>query len=99
MAIRVYGTMDCPGTINALKVLKQAKIDYSYIDINASMANMKEFLNMRDANADVFSGVLVNGSIGFPVFVTETGAVYLDLGKAMAAVDTRDTRWRQKAEM
>ena len=73
----VYGSELCPDCRECEKNFKAHGIEYTYVDINESMKNLKEFLKLRDA-LPVFDICKQNGSIGIPAIVGEDGCVTLD---------------------
>jgi len=48
-------------------------IDFTYVDITGSMANLREFLKYRDT-ATEFEEVKVRGAVGVPCTVINEGA-------------------------
>lgn len=67
----VYGSDKCPDCPPALKILDSKNIEYKFINITDSMMNLKEFLKIRD-NAEEFTDVRENGSVGIPCFVKDS---------------------------
>lgn len=78
--MKFYGTMLCPDTVHADKVLRKNGIDIEYIDITSSMKNMKEFLALRDSRSE-FDTVKENGKAGVPAFLLDDGSVEFDVMK------------------
>lgn len=68
MAVKMIGTRNCPDCIAALKTIAEKKLDVEFVDIDASTANLKLFLRLRD-KAPEFDEIKKNGSIGVPCFV------------------------------
>ena len=62
-----YGTHRCPDCEEAQRQLQAAGMDYEYVNIFASTANMKEFLALRDERAE-FAAAREAGGIGIPCF-------------------------------
>ncbi|MDR3085008.1 MAG: glutaredoxin [Christensenellaceae bacterium] len=77
--IKVYGTLSCPDTAEAIEELERAWQPYELIDILASLKNLKAFLNIRDQNPGVFAGAVASGGIGIPAFYTEESGCTLEL--------------------
>ncbi|MBR5948364.1 MAG: glutaredoxin [Clostridia bacterium] len=75
--LKVYGSELCPDCRECEKNFDAHGIEYSYIDINESMKNLKEFLKLRDT-LPVFEVCKERGSIGIPAIVSEDGSVTLD---------------------
>lgn len=76
--MKFYGTMICPDTVYADKVLRKNGIDIEYIDITASTANLKEFLALRDSK-DEFASKREAGKIGVPSFLLDDGSITFDV--------------------
>lgn len=76
--MKLYGTHICPDCEDAEAVLKEKNIDYVYVDITETTANLKEFLKIRDTNP-LFHQVKRDGGIGIPCFVLEDGSVTLEI--------------------
>lgn len=76
--MKFYGTMMCKDTVYADKVLRKNGIDIEYIDITASMQNLKEFLKFRDSNKE-FDSIKADGKAGVPVFILDDGSITFDL--------------------
>lgn len=76
--MKFYGTMMCKDTVYADKVLRKNGIDIEYIDITASMQNLKEFLKFRDSNKE-FDSIKAEGKAGVPVFLLDDGSITFDV--------------------
>lgn len=74
--LKIYGSMLCPDCVQIRKDLDAAGIEYEYLDFADSLANLKEFLKLRELH--VFDEVKENGGIGIPCIVREDGSVALD---------------------
>lgn len=75
----LYGTHRCPDCEEAERKLKAAGIQYEYVNIFASTANIKAFLKLRDARQE-FNAVKEAGGIGVPCFyLEEKDQVTLDI--------------------
>ena len=46
----MMGTDECPDCIEAKALLRKAGISYTYIDILASLGNVKDFIKIRDTH-------------------------------------------------
>lgn len=75
--MKLYGSELCPDCIEAFEVLEEAKITYTYIDILESMANLREFLKLRDRREE-FIPIKEAGSIGLPTYLLDDGALVFD---------------------
>lgn len=76
--MKFYGTMLCKDTVYADKVLRKNGIDIEYVDITASMSNLKEFLALRDLR-DEFKPIKESGKAGVPVFLLDDGKITFDV--------------------
>lgn len=68
MTVKMIGTRNCPDCTAALETIAAKKLDVEFVDIDASTANLKLFLRLRD-KAPEFDEIKKNGSIGVPCFV------------------------------
>ncbi len=75
--LKVYGTKTCPDCRECKINFDRNGVAYEYVDLNASLANLKEFLRLRD-RLPVFDGCKEGGSIGIPALLSEDGSVTLD---------------------
>jgi glutaredoxin-related protein len=64
----VYGSLKCSDTLAAQKLLEKENIRYEFVDILSSLESLKMFLNLRDANIDLYADTVANRGIGIPVF-------------------------------
>lgn len=83
--LKIYGSVLCPDCRECEKNFTHHGIEYSYIDINESMRNLKEFLRLRDA-LPVFDPCREQGSVGIPAIVLEDGGVTLDWEGVLASM-------------
>lgn len=74
--IKVYGSDMCSKTRDFKYNLETNNIPYTYIDINESLDNMKEFLQIRDTNKK-YNLMKEIGGIGIPTIVLDDGNVIL----------------------
>lgn len=79
MKLKVYGTMNCPDTVDALKAYEEHGIEVDYHDIGDDIHALKQFLKLRDT-LDVFSEARAKHFIGVPCILTPKG-VSLDWKK------------------
>lgn len=70
--MKIYQTPLCPDCVEALAALNAAKVPFTAVDITASTANLKEFLQLRDT-LPAFAPVRAAGSIGVPCFLDDDG--------------------------
>ena len=75
--ITFYGAPICKNCVQTHELLKAQGIEYQYVDITASVANLRAFLQLRDQRPE-FADVKAQGRIGIPVFVLENGELLMD---------------------
>lgn len=75
--LKIYGSPMCPDCRECKENFDANGIEYTMIDINESLRNLKEFLALRDS-LPVFDHCKEVGDIGLPVLVREDGTVFLD---------------------
>lgn len=81
--MKVYGSDICPGCRDFKALQTQRGFEAEFIDITASVPNLRAFLKIRDNNP-LFDEVRARGSIGIPAFENENGEVTLDVNTALA---------------
>ena len=64
-------------------MLDEHKVDYAYMSIANSVANMRRFLKLRDTEP-CFDQIRAEGRIGFPAFLLSDGTVTLDVDEVLA---------------
>ena len=84
--LKVIGSRFCKDTLYGIHVLKRVSDDFEFIDVT-DMANMRAFLKLRDEKHEVFDSVRERDGIGFPVYVLPSGAVTLDINKALGVFE------------
>ena len=77
MKVIVYGTMNCPDTVDALREYKARGVDFEFRDIDADIKTLKEFLKLRDTE-DVFAEARQEHFVGVPCVVRDDGSLTLD---------------------
>ncbi len=75
--LTIYGSPLCPDCRECKANLEAHNVEFSYIDINGSMRDLKAFLKLRDS-LPVFGPCKESGSVGIPALVCEDGTVTLD---------------------
>lgn len=81
--MKVYGSEICGDCREFKSLMAQRGFTVDYVDITESVANLRDFLQLRD-HEEAFAPVRERGSIGIPAFVKEDGEVTLDLNTALA---------------
>ena len=77
MMITLYGSALCPDCRECKENFDQLGIEYTLVDICASMRNLKSFLDLRD-RLPLFLHSKEIGDIGIPALMLEDGTVTLD---------------------
>lgn len=72
----VYGSKQCPDTMECLASLTKAGTPYEFRDI-AELAFLKEFLRYRD-KVSLFDRVRADGGVGIPFIVQDDGQYTFD---------------------
>lgn len=80
--LKIYGTWLCPDCRDAEQKLNAAGVQFEFIDIFNSTANLKEFLTIRD-NSTLYDEVRKNKAIGVPTFVKENGDITLNIDEVL----------------
>ncbi len=75
--LKIYGSEMCPDCVACKKNFDLYEVEYEFIDINASLRNLKVFLDMRDHNP-IFDRLKAIGDIGLPAIVKQDGEVFTD---------------------
>ena len=73
----------CSGCRAFKALMAERGFEVDFVDITASVANLREFLMLRDTN-EQFAPIRAAGRIGIPAFVREDGIVTLDENEALA---------------
>ncbi len=69
--------MLCKDCVECVADLKNANVEFEFLDFADSLLHLKEFLKLRDESA-LFDSVREMGSIGIPAIVKEDGSLILD---------------------
>lgn len=77
--VTVYGCMECPDTVAALELFGREGVAYRFVEVLESLGALREFLNIRDANPELFAGAVRDGGVGIPVVSVEGGGVFTDI--------------------
>lgn len=76
--IILYGNSECPGCMAAKEALEAAGLRYGYVDVLAGLAQIKKFINLRDANPEIYANVVANEKIGIPTIVIDDTEIHVD---------------------
>lgn len=82
MAIKVYGSNICPGTLRFLTILTDNGILPGFVNVTGSITLLKEFIDLRNTNP-VFDGIQGTGRIGFPLIQLEDGTYTRDVNEVL----------------
>ena len=83
MAIKVYGSNVCPGTLRFLSILTSHGVMPTFVNVTGSINLLKEFVTFRDTSP-LFDGVRGSGGIGSPLVELEDGTFTRDVNKVLA---------------
>ena len=75
--LKIYGSMLCKDCVECVEDLKNANVEFEFLDFADSLRNLKEFLKIRD-ESELFDPVREKGSIGIPAIVKEDGTITLN---------------------
>ena len=83
MAITVYGSNVCPGTMRFLNILTENNYMPVFMNVTGSITLLKEFCYLRDT-LPCFDTVRGSGAIGFPLIKLEDGTYTRDYRKVLS---------------
>lgn len=83
MKLQVIGSHVCPDTLYALHTLTGKGVDYDFVDISSSLAELKVYLAVREGNPAIYDAVRAKGGVGIPCFVKEDGTITMDLNEVL----------------
>lgn len=86
MAIKVYGSNVCPGTMRFLSILTEHGIMPDFVNVTGSIGLLKEFITFRDSSP-LFDDVRCTGSVGFPLIQMEDGTYTRDVNDVLKQAD------------
>ena len=72
----LYYAADCPDTAPFVAELDRLGVDYDEVEIMTSLPNLKQFIRLRDSNAE-FDNSKANGYLGIPALLLLNGDVVL----------------------
>lgn len=75
--LKVYGSKMCEDTMECVHTLEEKKMEFEFVEIEASLDNLKAFLKIRD-NSPLYEKVRENGGIGIPYVEKADGEGTLD---------------------
>ena len=73
---KMYGSMLCPDCVEAKEYFEKINYKYDFVNITESMANLKEFLHIRDTRKE-FDEVKSLGYVGIPAILTDNNKIIL----------------------
>ena len=80
--VTINGSLLCPDTQEALKLLDEKKIGYDFKNISGELADLKAFLQIRDTD-EKFNAVRKRGGIGIPCFVLGDGEISFEVNDVL----------------
>lgn len=75
--LTVFGSPLCPDCRECRVNFDAHGVEYEYVDVTASMKNLKALLALRDAHP-AFLPAKEMGAIGIPAILSEDGSITLD---------------------
>lgn len=84
--LKIYGSMLCRDCVACVKELREANVEFEFLDFADSLLNLKEFLAIRDCSA-VFADARKEGYIGIPCILDEKGIVHLSWDSYVSQAD------------
>lgn len=75
--LKVYGSKMCEDTMECVHTLEEKSMEFEFVEIEASLDNLKAFLKIRD-NSPLYEKVRENGGIGIPYVEKADGEGTLD---------------------
>ena len=89
MAIKVYGSNTCPGTLRYLQVLTQNGVMPVFVNVTGSIALLKEFVKLRDTHP-IFEELRGTDRVGFPVIQLEDGTYTRDVNSVLDSLGIKE---------
>ena len=89
MAITVYGSNVCPGTLRFVSILTANGVMPNFVNVTGSIQLLKDFITFRD-NSPLYDGVRGTGAIGFPLVQLEDGTYTRDLNGLLESLGIQD---------
>lgn len=83
MALKVYGSNVCPGTMRFLAILTAHGVMPEFVNVTGSIGLLKEFITFRDTSP-LFDSVRGTGAVGFPLVQLEDGSHTRDINGVLA---------------
>lgn len=82
--LKVYGTMLCKDCVALVEKYTENKVNYEFVDITGTIEAFKEFIQLRDAQTELFADVKKEGGIGIPCVMKEDGSYTLNWEEMLA---------------
>lgn len=83
--ITMVGNHICKDCVAAMEVIEREHLPIEFHDMEKALEYVKEFLEIREGNPELFKEARENNQIGIPVFVLEDGTVTMDCDTAFEA--------------
>lgn len=90
--IRMIGNHICKDCVSAMEVIQRERLPIEFHDMEKALDYVKEFLEIREGNPELYKEARENNQIGIPVFVLEDGTVTMDCDAAFEAAEGRRSR-------
>lgn len=82
--LKVYGSPICSGCVAVKKELEERGIPFEFVDITASIPNLRAFLKLRDTREEL-RAAKEEGRVCIPTFELEDGTITMDEEMAYAS--------------
>ena len=69
--IRMIGNHICKDCVSAMEVIQRERLPIEFHDMEKALDYVKEFLEIREGNPELYKEARENNQIGIPVFVLE----------------------------
>ena len=83
MHVTIIGSHLCPDTLYAINVLAARKVDITFQNLSASLADLKAYLALRESSTQI-DRHNANGTHGIPCFILDDGFTTLELEEVLA---------------
>ena len=84
--LKIYGSMLCKDCVACVADLKNANVEFEFLDFADSLLHLKEFLSIRDRES-LFDDARAEGYIGIPCIV-DGDKITLSWDKYVSQADT-----------
>ena len=83
--IRMIGNHICKDCVSAMEVIQRERLPIEFHDMEKALDYVKEFLEIREGNPELYDEIRKEGRVGIPVFILPDGTVTNDFEAAREA--------------